>query len=98
MSNLYSERAEVLDEHAKNMMETFAQLYDGSHSTDAQLVATSVVYAGELSPPRCIGRWLRTKRAVELRRARASSPALHAVILTDPRGQPWVPVPLADDA
>ena len=48
MSNLYSERAEVLDEHAKNMMETFAQLYDGSHSTDAQLVATSVVYAGEL--------------------------------------------------
>ena len=46
MSNLYSERAEVLDEHAKNMMETFAQLYDGSHSPDAQLVATSVVYAG----------------------------------------------------
>ena len=48
MSNLYSERAEVLDEHAKNMMETFAQLYDSSRSTDAQLVATSVVYAGEL--------------------------------------------------
>ena len=30
------------------MMEAFAQLYDSSHSTDAQLIATSVVYAGEL--------------------------------------------------
>ena len=48
MRNLYSERAEVLDGHAKDMMEAFAQLYDSSHSTDAQLVATSVVYAGEL--------------------------------------------------
>ena len=48
MTNLYSERAEILDEHAKNMMETFAQLYESSHSPDAQLVATSVVYAGEL--------------------------------------------------
>ena len=48
MSNLYSERAEALDGHAKNMMEAFMQLYDSSHSTDAQLIATSVVYAGEL--------------------------------------------------
>jgi hypothetical protein len=30
------------------MMQAFVQLYDTSKSTDAQLVATSVVYAGEL--------------------------------------------------
>ena len=29
-------------------MEAFLQLYDSSHSTDAQLVATAVVYTGEL--------------------------------------------------
>jgi hypothetical protein len=48
MNNLYSERAESLDGHAKDMMEAFMQLYDSSHSTDAQLIATAVVYAGEL--------------------------------------------------
>jgi hypothetical protein len=48
VSNLYSERAESLHEHAQSMMEAFLQLYDNSKSTDAQLVATSVVYAGEL--------------------------------------------------
>lgn len=31
MSNLYFDRAEALDGHAKDMMETFAQLYDSSH-------------------------------------------------------------------
>lgn len=30
------------------MMEAFRQLYDNSKSTDAQLIATAVVYAGEL--------------------------------------------------
>jgi hypothetical protein len=30
------------------MMEAFMQMYDSSHSTDAQLIATSGVYAGEL--------------------------------------------------
>ena len=48
MSNLYAKRAEVLNGHAKNMLETFTQLYDSSHSTDAQLIASSIVYAGEL--------------------------------------------------
>ena len=48
MSNLYSERAESLHEHAQSMMEAFRKLYDNSKSTDAQLVATAVVSAGEL--------------------------------------------------
>jgi hypothetical protein len=48
MSNLYSDRAQSLHEHAQSLMEAFLQLYDNSKSTDAQLVATSVVYAGEL--------------------------------------------------
>jgi hypothetical protein len=48
MSNLYSERAESLHDHAHSMMEAFRQLYDNSKSTDAQLIASAVVYAGEL--------------------------------------------------
>ena len=48
MSNLYTERADALHDHAQSMMEAFLQLYENSKSTDAQLVATSVVYAGEL--------------------------------------------------
>ena len=33
MSNLYSERAESLHDHAHSMMEAFRQLYDNSKST-----------------------------------------------------------------
>ncbi len=48
MDNVYAERAESLHGHAQEMMEAFLQLYDQSKSTDAQLIAISVVYAGEL--------------------------------------------------
>lgn len=48
MSNLYDERAESIQSRAKEHEQAFFELYKSSKSTDAQLVAMSVAYAGEL--------------------------------------------------
>jgi hypothetical protein len=46
MSNIYSDRADTLDALAESSKQTFDTLFKTSKSVDAQLVATSVVYAG----------------------------------------------------
>jgi len=47
MSSLYSELADQYDSQARDAREKFEELFMASQSYDAQLIATSVVYAGE---------------------------------------------------
>ena len=47
MSSLYSELADQYDSQACDAREKFEELFRASQSYDAQLIATSVVYAGE---------------------------------------------------
>jgi|EndMetStandDraft_7_1072992.scaffolds.fasta_scaffold1955320_1 hypothetical protein len=47
MSNLYSELADQYDSQARDARKKFEELFKASQSYDAQLIATSVVYAGE---------------------------------------------------
>jgi hypothetical protein len=48
MTNLYSDRAEALDQQANDARKTFEELFKASDKFEAQLIATAVVYAGEL--------------------------------------------------
>ncbi len=48
MSNLYADRASDLDAKTESDRETFEELFRESKSYDAQLIATAVVYAGDV--------------------------------------------------
>jgi hypothetical protein len=48
MTNLYSDRAEALDQQANDARKTFEELFKASDKFEAQLIATAVVYVGEL--------------------------------------------------
>jgi hypothetical protein len=47
MSSLYFELADQYDSQACDAREKFEELFRASQAYDAQLIATSVVYAGE---------------------------------------------------
>ena len=48
MRNLYSERADSLEQQASDARRTFEELFKASDKFDAQLIATAVVYAGDV--------------------------------------------------
>lgn len=48
MSNIHTDHADTFDTLADSSKATFDTLFNASKSVDAQMVATSVVYAGAL--------------------------------------------------